>query len=95
MKIKIDIDTRGTLKEFKKSYQRKFLEKYGYKAYGHVGTFGSFAILAESVKTKYGELVVHDNDVVTYVGNKHWSVSHEAMVGKSPDNQKQFAVFKH
>ena len=91
MKIKIDIGTRGTLKEFKKSYQRKFLEKYGYKAYGHVGPFGSlgsFVILAESVKTKYGELVVHDNDVVTYVGNKHWSVSHETMVGKSPDNQE-------
>ena len=45
-------------------------------------------ILAETVETKYGELVVHDNDVVTYVGNKHWSVSHETMVGKSPDNQE-------
>ena len=42
------------------------------------------------VGTKHGELVVHDNDVVTYVGNKHWSISHETMVGKSPDNQKQF-----
>lgn len=83
MKIKIDIGTRGTLKEFKKSYQRNFLEKHGYKAYG-----GNFVFLAETVETKYGELVVHDNDVVTYVGNKHWSVSHEAMVGKSPDNQE-------
>lgn len=88
MKIKIDIGTRGTLKEFKKSYQRKFLEKYGYKAYGHVTPFNRPVILAESVKTKYGELVVHDNDVVTYVGNKHWSVSHEAMVGKSLDKQE-------
>lgn len=26
MKIKIDIGTRGTLKEFKKSYQRDFLD---------------------------------------------------------------------
>lgn len=43
---------------------------------------------AETVETKYGELVVHDNDVVTYVGNRTWSVSHEAMVGKSPDNQE-------
>lgn len=88
MKIKIDIGTRGTLKEFKKSYQRDFLEKYGYKAYSHVVPFNRPVILAESVKTKYGELVVHDNDVVTYVGNKHWSVSHEAMVGKSLDNQE-------
>ena len=78
------VGTRGTLKEFKKSYQRKFLEKYGYKAV----PWGNFVILAETVETKYGELIVHDNDVVTYVGNKHWSVSHEAMVGKSPDNQE-------
>lgn len=69
MKIKIDIGARGTLKKFKKSYQRDFLEKYGYKAYG-----GNFVFLAETVETKYGELVVHDNDVVTYVGNKLWSV---------------------
>lgn len=81
MKINIPVGTRGTLKEFKKSYQRNFLEKYGYKAYGHVVPFGT-------VETKYGELVVHDNDVITYVGNKHWSVSHETMVGKSPDNQE-------
>lgn len=83
MKINIPVGARGTLKEFKKSYQRDFLEKYGYKAYG-----GSFGILAETVETKYGELIVYDNDVVTYVGNKHWNVSHETMVGKSPDNQE-------
>lgn len=74
MKIKIDIGTRGTLKKFKKSYQRKFLEEYGYKAYGHVGPFGNFVIVAETVETEYGEVVVCDKDVVTYVGNKLWSV---------------------
>lgn len=88
MKIDIPVGTRGMLKEFKKSYKRKFLEKYGYQAYGHVTPFGSFVVLAETVETKYGELVVHDNDVVTYVGNKHWSVSHEAVVGKPLDNQE-------
>lgn len=88
MKINIPVGTRGTLKEFKKSYQRDFLEKYGYKAYSHVVPFNRPVILAESVKTKYGELVVHDNDVVTYVGNRTWSVSHEAMVGKSLDKQE-------
>ena len=56
MKIKIDIGTRGTLKEFKKSYQRKFLEKYGYKAYGHVTPFGSFVVLAAS-ETEAWELI--------------------------------------
>ena len=88
MKINIPVGTRGTLKEFKKSYQRNFLEKHGYKAYGHVVPFGNFVILAETVETKYGELVVHDNDVVTYVVNRTWSVINEAMVGKSPDNQE-------
>ena len=75
MKIKIDIGTRGTLKEFKKSYQRKFLEDYGYKAYGHVVPWGNFTILAEAVETKYGELVVHDNDFLTYLGHKLWAVT--------------------
>lgn len=74
MKINIPVGTRGTLKEFKKSYQRNFLEKHGYKAYGHVVPFGSFVILAETVETEYGEVVVCDKDVVTYVGNKLWSV---------------------
>ena len=74
MKIKIDIGTRGTLKEFKKSYQRKFLEDYGYKVYGHVAPWGNFTILAETVETKYGELVVHDNDFLTYLGHKLWAV---------------------
>lgn len=72
-----------------------FLEKYGYKAYGHVVPFGNLAILAETVETKYGELVVHDNDVVTYVGNRTWSVSHEVTVGKSSDNPEKSAVSKH
>lgn len=75
MKIKIDIGTRETLKEFKQSYKRDFLEKHGYKAYGHLVPFGSFAVLAEAVETKYGELVVHDNDVLTYLGHKLWAVT--------------------
>ena len=83
MKIEIPVCTRGTLREFKNAYTAKFLKLHGYKAYG-----GGFGILAETVETKYGELIVYDNDVVTYVGNKHWSVGHEAMVGKSPDNQE-------
>ena len=75
MKINIPVGTRGTLKKFKKSYQRDFLEKHGYKAYGHVVPFGNLAILAEAVETKYGELVVHDNDVLTYLGHKLWAVT--------------------
>lgn len=93
MKIEIPVCTRGTLREFKNAYTAKFLKLHGYKEYGYQW-FGEI-VTFKTVKTKYGELVVHDNDVVTYVGNRTWSVSHEAMVGKSPNNQKQFAVFKH
>ena len=46
---KIGIGTRGTLKKFKQSYQRDFLEKHG-------------------------EIIVHDDDVLTYVGSKKWAV---------------------
>ena len=31
MKINIPVGTRGTLKEFKESYQPEFLSKYGYE----------------------------------------------------------------
>ena len=31
-------------------------------------------VLAETVQTKHGEIVVHDNDVLTYVGGKKWTV---------------------
>ena len=27
-----------------------------------------------TVNTKYGEMVIHDNDVVTYLGNDLWDV---------------------
>lgn len=77
MKIDIPVGTRGTLKEFKTSYQPEFLSKYGYKRYTNIIPFG-VKVVCEAVNVKYssiqGELIVYDNDVLTYVGGKKWAV---------------------
>nr|DAJ15672.1 MAG TPA: hypothetical protein [Siphoviridae sp. ctBfm1] len=31
-------------------------------------------MICRSVKTKYGEIIVHDDDVLTYAGGKKWAV---------------------
>ena len=78
MKIEIPVCTRGTLREFKESYQPEFLSKYGYKRYTKTVPF-SVCTLCEAVNVKYGsiqgELIVHDNDILTYLGHKLWAVT--------------------
>ena len=78
MKINIPVGTRGTLREFKKSYQPEFLSKYGYKQYTKTVPF-SVCTVCEAVNVKYssiqGELIVHDNDILTYLGHKLWAVT--------------------
>ena len=69
----IGIGVRGTLEQFKKKYTTKFLKLHGYKEYGYQ-SFGEIVVF-ETVKTKYGELVIHDNSIITYVGDHIWSVS--------------------
>ena len=70
MKIDIPVCTRGTLREFKESYQPEFLSKYGYKRYTKTVPFS----VCEAVNVKYssiqGKLIVHDNDILTYLGHK-------------------------
>ena len=77
MKIDIPVCTRGTLREFKESYQPEFLSKYGYKRYTKTVPF-SVCTVCEAVNVKYssiqGELIVHDNDILTYLGHKLWAV---------------------
>lgn len=79
MKIEIPIGTRGTLKEFKTSYQPGFLSKYGYKRYTNIIPLNGLKVVCEAVNVKYnsiqGELIVHDNDVLTYLGHKLWAVT--------------------
>ena len=78
MKIDIPVCTRGTLREFKESYQPEFLSKYGYKRYTKTVPF-SVCTLCEAVNIKYssiqGEFIVHDNDILTYLGHKLWAVT--------------------
>lgn len=71
MKIEIPVCTRGTLKEFKNAYTAKFLKLHGYKEYGYQW-FGEI-VTFKTVKTKYGELVIYNNSVLTYVGDGIWS----------------------
>ncbi|MDB6229184.1 hypothetical protein ACTNET_03845 [Lactobacillus amylovorus] len=71
----LEVGTRGTLKEFKKAHTVRFLQRYGYKEYSYQIFNPIPIVLAETVKTKFGELVIHDSDVLTYVGDKKWSVS--------------------
>lgn len=79
MKIDIPVGTRGTLKEFKTSYQPGFLSKYGYKRYTNIIPLNGLKVVCEAVNVKYssiqGELIVHDNDILTYLGHKLWAVT--------------------
>ena len=79
MKIEIPVCTRGTLREFKESYQPEFLSKYGYKRYTKTVPFSVCTTVCEAVNVKYssiqGELIVHDNDILTYLGHKLWAVT--------------------
>ncbi|NRO27724.1 hypothetical protein [Lactobacillus helveticus] len=76
-KPSIDIGVRGTLKDFKNAYTVEFLGKYGYKEYSYRLFNPKPIILAKTIKTKYGELVIHNNSVITYVGDGIWSVSRD------------------
>lgn len=75
MEIDLKIGERGKFKEFESVYKSEFLEKHGYHAYTVSEGFTRNRKACQSLQTKYGELVVKDSDVVTYVGNDIWSVS--------------------
>lgn len=74
MKIEIPVCTRGTLREFKKSYQPEFLSKYGYKRYTNIVPLNGLKVVCEAVNVKYnsiqGELIVHDIKHTSTVSKK-------------------------
>lgn len=72
MAISLKIGERGKPQEFIDSYTKDFLEFYGFEDYKVNEPFSEELI---TVQTKYGELVVQKEDVITYVGNGIWSVS--------------------
>ena len=75
MKIDLPIGIRATPEEFNESYTGEFLRRYGYNTCRRVVTLMG-TIYTETVQTKNGEEIVSSSDVLTYVGNKHWSVEH-------------------
>lgn len=77
MEIDLKIGERGKFKEFESVYKSEFLEKHEYHAYTVSKGFTRKYKICQSLQTKYGELVVKNSDVVTYVGHGIWSVSHE------------------
>jgi hypothetical protein len=69
----LGIGARGKVITVNDTYTERFLYDHGFKRYELVSKYTIDHLT--TVQTKYGELVVHANDVVTYVGNGIWSVS--------------------
>lgn len=76
---RLSVGLRGNINYFFKSYQYDFLDKHGFHEYRLI-TSPYFKSNADvnfrlyTVNTKYGEMVIHYNDVVTYLGNDLWDV---------------------
>ena len=70
----LGIGARGEVINFVDSYTESFLYKHGFKRYELESPINE---KLTTVQTKYGELVVHNNNVITYVGDHIWSVSRD------------------
>ena len=71
----LNIGARGKVVTVADTYTERFLYNHGFKHYELVSKYTIDHLT--TVQTKYGELVVHANDVVTYTGNNIWSVSRD------------------
>lgn len=71
-KIKLSIGTRARCIDFCDTYQPAYLIKHGWKFNKLAGS--RLNQYLRSVKTKYGEIIVDFNDVLTYVGDGVWDV---------------------
>lgn len=69
----LGVGARGKAIAFNDTYTESFLYNHGFKHYELVSKYTSDHLT--TVQTKYGELVVSANDVITYVGDHTWSVS--------------------
>lgn len=79
---RLSVGLRGDINYFVKSYQYNFLDKHGFHKYQLICSLGfnnnadvNFRLY--TVNTKYGEVVIHINDVVTYLGNDLWDIRNE------------------
>lgn len=68
----LGIGARGKVVTVADTYTERFLCTHGFKRYELVSKYPVDHLT--TVRTKYGETVVYDDDVVTYVGNDIWSV---------------------
>lgn len=77
MKIEMQVGTRATTKDFRNTYKARYLLQHGWRidsvARPVVAGLTNRVDLV-SVPTKYGQLVVKKDDVLTYVGNNVWDV---------------------
>ena len=86
---KLDVGLRGTMEHFKQTFTKEFLKKHGYGTYEkHTPFTGNDIVLCQTVQTKYGEMVIQDDNVVTYVGDGVWSVDRN----KSEDKTNEDAI---
>lgn len=69
----LGVGARGKVIDFNDTYTESFLYNHGFKRYELVSKYATDHLT--TVQTKYGELVVSANDVITYVGDGIWSVS--------------------
>ena len=65
----LPIGTRGTARLLIDMYTRQYLSRNGFKVTKYE------LMIFMSAQTKFGEMVVYTDDVLTYVGDKKWSVS--------------------
>lgn len=85
----LSIGLRGNEKLFTTSYEKSFLLKHGFIVYELDHGSTTFGYLSEikginifnpcicTAKTKYGEVVIPDEGIVTYLGGNMWDVRKE------------------
>ena len=77
MKIELKVGTRATVADFRNTYKARYLLLHGWRIDSVVkpmvaGLTNRVDLI--SVPTKYGQLVVKNEDMLTYVGNNVWDV---------------------
>lgn len=72
---KLQIGVRDKAENFTFVYQQGFLEKHGLNFYSVLGALSRKTLI--TVQTKYGELVIDGNTMITYLGNNKWDARKE------------------
>ena len=79
---RLSVGLRGDINYFVKSYQYNFLDKHGFHKYQLIRSLelnnnADVNYCLYTVDTKCGEMVIHINDVVNYLGNDLWDIRNE------------------